>query len=112
MPVQEFHYRDGRLHCEGVGLAEIAAAAGTPTYVYSSQAIRDNYRSYAASLAGVPHDIYYAVKANSSLAVLALLAAEGAGFDIVSGGELYRVLQAGCDPARGRINGAYHSRTQ
>ena len=112
MPVQEFHYRDGRLHCEAVGLAEIAAAAGTPTYVYSSRAIRDNYRSYAVSLAGIPHDIYYAVKANSSLAVLALLAAEGAGFDIVSGGELYRVLQAGGDPAKVVYSGVGKTRAE
>lgn len=100
MPVQEFEYLDGRLCCEAVALETVADAVGTPAYVYSSQAIRDNYRSYDQSLARIPHEIHYAVKANSSLAVLALLGAEGAGFDIVSAGELYRVLRAGGDPAK------------
>ncbi len=100
MPVQDFRYLDGRLHCEGAALEAIAEAVGTPAYVYSSAAIRGNFHRYGRSLAGIPHEIHYAVKANSSLAVLALLAAEGAGFDIVSGGELYRVLRAGGDPAR------------
>ncbi|MCY4187273.1 MAG: diaminopimelate decarboxylase [Bryobacterales bacterium] len=99
MPLQEFHYRDGQLLCESSALRDIARAVGTPAYVYSSRAIRDNYRAYERALAGLPHQIHYAVKANSSLAVLSLLAAEGAGFDIVSGGELYRVLLAGGDPA-------------
>ena len=99
MPLQEFHYRDGQLLCESAALRDIARAVGTPAYVYSSRAIRDNYRAYDRALAGLPHQIHYAVKANSSLAVLSLLAAEGAGFDIVSGGELYRVLLAGGDPA-------------
>ena len=100
MPLQGFRYEDGELQCERVSLAEVAASAGTPTYVYSSQAIRENFLRYRRSLAGVPHEIHYAVKANSSLAVLAVLAAEGAGFDIVSGGELFRVLRAGGDPAK------------
>ena len=99
MPLQEFHYRDNQLYCEDAALSAIAQAAGTPTYVYSANAIRENYRAYERALADVPHQIHYAVKANSSLAVLALLAAEGAGFDIVSGGELYRVLRAGGDPS-------------
>ncbi len=99
MPLQEFHYRDSQLYCEDAALSAIAQAVGTPTYVYSASAIRENYRAYERALADVPHRIHYAVKANSSLAVLALLAAEGAGFDIVSGGELYRVLRAGGDPS-------------
>ena len=99
MPLQEFRYRDKQLHCENVALSAIARAVGTPTYVYSTRAIRGNYRAYKQALAEVPHQIHYAVKANSSLAVLALLASEGAGFDIVSGGELYRVLRAGGDPS-------------
>lgn len=99
MPLQEFHYRDNQLYCENAALSAIAQAVGTPTYVYSARAIRENYRAYERALADVPHRIHYAVKANSSLAVLALLAAEGAGFDIVSGGELYRVLRAGGDPS-------------
>ena len=99
MPLQEFRYRDKQLHCENLALSTIARAVGTPTYVYSTRAIRANYRAYEQALAEVPHQIHYAVKANSSLAVLALLASEGAGFDIVSGGELYRVLRAGGNPS-------------
>lgn len=100
MPLQEFPYREGRLHCEGVALDSIATNAGTPTYVYSAAAIRTNFREYDRALAPIPHEIRYSVKANSSLAVLGLLAAEGSGFDIVSGGELYRVLRAGGDPGK------------
>ncbi|HOK44848.1 MAG TPA: diaminopimelate decarboxylase [Bryobacteraceae bacterium] len=92
-----FCYVDDSLHCEDVPLADIAARAGTPSYVYSSRAILETYRAYDEGLAGIPHRICYAVKANSNLAVLALLAKAGAGFDIVSGGELYRVLKAGGD---------------
>ena len=76
------------------------AQAGTPAYVYSSAAILENYRAYDEALGDLPHTVCYAVKANSSLGILALLAKAGAGFDIVSGGELYRVLRAGGDPRR------------
>ncbi len=106
MPLQGFHYRQDTLHCEGVSLHGVAKVSGTPAYVYSARAIRENFRGYEVSLAGIPHQIHYAVKANSSLAVLALLASEGAGFDIVSGGELYRVLKAGGDPAKVVFSGA------
>ena len=106
MPVHGFQYIGGRLHCERVALGDVAEACGTPTYVYSSQAIRENLRAYDRSLEPIPHEIHYAVKANSSLAILSLLAGEGAGFDIVSAGELYRVLQAGGDPARVVFSGA------
>jgi len=94
-----FHYRDHVLYCEDVELPRLAAQTGTPCYVYSSAALRDNYLDYESALAGVPHRVCYAVKANSNLAVLRLLAGLGAGFDIVSGGELFRVLQAGGDAA-------------
>lgn len=94
-----YHYRQGRLGVEEVSLDEVAAAAGTPTYVYSAGMILERYAAYDKALAGLPHRVCYAVKANSSLAILALLARAGAGFDIVSGGELFRVLQAGGDPA-------------
>jgi diaminopimelate decarboxylase len=90
-----YEYRQGQLGVDGVSLSEIAAHCGTPTYVYSAEMIRERYRAYDAALSGMPHRVCYAVKANSTLAVLAVLAAEGAGFDIVSGGELYRVLKAG-----------------
>ncbi len=95
-----YEFRQGRLCVEGVDLASIAAACGTPTYVYSAGMIRERYRAYTAAFEGMPHEVCYAVKANSNLAVLGVLAREGAGFDIVSGGELYRVLQAGGDPSR------------
>jgi diaminopimelate decarboxylase len=95
-----FRYSGQDLYCENVPLADIARQAGTPAYVYSSAAILDNYRAYDEALGELPHTVCYAVKANSSLGILALLAKAGAGFDIVSGGELYRVLRAGGDPAK------------
>ncbi len=95
-----FSYRDGQLYCEDVQLSEIAASAGTPCYVYGAAGIRERFQAYHDALAGVPHAICYAVKANSSLAILKLLADMGSGFDIVSGGELFRVLRAGGDPAK------------
>jgi diaminopimelate decarboxylase len=95
-----FSYSANDLYCEQVPLADLAAHAGTPAYVYSSRTLLDNFRAYDDAFGDLPHTVCYAVKANSSLAVLALLAKAGAGFDIVSGGELYRVLQAGGDPAK------------
>ena len=95
-----FAYSENDYYCEQVALADLAHRVGTPAYVYSRRTILDNYRSYAGAFADLPHTVCYAVKANSSLAVLALLAKAGAGFDIVSGGELYRVLEAGGDPAK------------
>ena len=87
-----FSYSGNDLYCEQVALADLAARVGTPAYVYSSQTILANYRAYDEAFGALPHTVCYAVKANSSLAVLALLAKAGAGFDIVSGGELCRVL--------------------
>ncbi len=95
-----FEYRDGQLFAENVPLARLAAEFGTPCYVYSRAAIRHNYQAYDRALAGVPHLICFAVKANSNLGVLSVLAQLGAGFDIVSGGELARVLRAGGDPRK------------
>src|SRR5579872_3909111 len=93
-------YRGAALHCGNVALADIAAKAGTPCYVYSAETILENFRAYDTAFGSVPHTVCYAVKANGNLAVLKLLAGAGAGFDIVSGGELYRVLKAGGDPAK------------
>lgn len=90
-----FNYRDGELFAEGVGLSAIAERYGTPTYVYSRAHIEAQYRSYADALQGAEHLVCFAVKANSNLGVLNVLARLGAGFDIVSGGELERVLAAG-----------------
>jgi diaminopimelate decarboxylase len=90
-----FAYRGGTLHAEAVPLADIAARHGTPCYVYSRAALECNWRAFDAALGSRPHLICYAVKANSSLAVLNVLARLGSGFDIVSVGELERVLAAG-----------------
>jgi diaminopimelate decarboxylase len=98
--VHLFHYWEGKLHCEDVDLTHVAEKFGTPTYVYSAGTILDHYTRLDAALARVDHLICYAVKANSNRAILKLLAQEGAGFDIVSGGELFRVLAAGGDPAK------------
>src|ERR1700722_3696757 len=95
-----FHYGEHALYCEGVALAEIAVRVGTPCYVYSSASILASYRAYDQTFGAMPHTICYPVKANGNLAVLRLLAEAGAGFDIVSGGELFRVLQAGGGPAK------------
>lgn len=95
-----FAWRDGELCCEQVSLASLAARFGTPTYVYSRAAIESAFGAYANALKGRPSLICYAMKANSNLAVLDLLARLGAGFDIVSGGELARVMAAGSDPAK------------
>ena len=91
---------DGQLHIEGVALAELATRFGTPLYVYSQAALENAYRAYTEAFASTPHLICYAVKANSSLAILNLFARLGSGFDIVSGGELVRVLAAGGDPRK------------
>ena len=95
-----FGYSKNDLYCEQVPLADIAAHVGTPAYVYSGETILSNFRAYDRAFGDLPHTVCYAVKANSSLAVLSLLAKAGAGFDIVSGGELFRVLRAGGDPAK------------
>jgi diaminopimelate decarboxylase len=88
------------LYCEGAALADVAARVGTPAYVYSAQTILDNFRAYDDAFGDIPHLVCYAVKANSSMALLALLARAGAGFDIVSGGELFRVLRAGGEASK------------
>ncbi len=98
--MDHFGYRDGRLFAEDVDLADVAERFGTPTYVYSRATIERHWQAFDAAFAGVEHLVCYAVKANSNLAVLNLMARLGSGFDIVSGGELERVLAAGGDPAR------------
>lgn len=95
-----FSYKDGVLHAESTPLSSIAQQFGTPTYVYSKAALLENFDSYANACAGRDALVCYAMKANSNLAILDLLARRGAGFDIVSGGELLRVIAAGGDPAK------------
>jgi diaminopimelate decarboxylase len=93
-------YQDRSLHCEDVALADVAARAGTPCYVYSAATVLENFRAYEEAFGDVPHTVCYSLKANGNLALVRLLAEAGAGFDIVSGGELYRVRKAGGDPAK------------
>ncbi len=104
--IQAFSYRDGELVCEDVELSDIARQVGTPVYVYSRARIEANYRRIASAFAPLRADVHYAVKANGNLAVLRLLNELGSGFDVVSGGELFRVLRAGADPARVVFAGA------
>ena len=110
--VHSFRYRNGQLNCEDVDLGRVAEKFGTPLYVYSAGTILDHYHRLDAALAPLDHLIGYAVKANSNRAILKLLAKAGAGFDIVSGGELYRVLAAGGDPARCTFAGVGKSREE
>ncbi|MCB4796228.1 diaminopimelate decarboxylase [Pseudomonas sp. NP21570] len=98
--MEAFSYRDGQLFAEGVALPALAQRFGTPAYVYSRAHIEAQYRAYADALDGMPHLVCFAVKANSNLGVLNVLARLGAGFDIVSRGELERVLAAGGQPDR------------
>jgi diaminopimelate decarboxylase len=98
--MSHFTYREGRLHAENVAVSDIAATHGTPCYIYSRAALESAFTDYRRALEGADHLICYAVKANSNLAVLDVLARLGAGFDIVSGGELERVVAAGGDPAK------------
>jgi diaminopimelate decarboxylase len=98
--MSHFTYQDGVLHAERVALPNIAKAFGTPTYVYSKAQLLENFAGYARPCAGRDALVCYAMKANSNLAILDLLAKQGAGFDIVSGGELQRVIAAGGDPGK------------
>jgi diaminopimelate decarboxylase len=100
-----FHYQQGLLHAEAVPATAIAEQYGTPSYVYSRAALEGAFDAYREALSGCPHLICYAVKANSNLAVLDILARRGAGFDIVSIGELERVIAAGGDPAKTVFSG-------
>ena len=110
--MQAFTYQQGELHAEDVALSSIAEQFGTPTYVYSRAHIEAQYRSYADALQGVEHLVCYAVKANSNIAVLNILARLGAGFDIVSIGELERVLAAGGLPERVVFSGVGKTREE
>ena len=107
-----FCYRDGVLYAEGISLETVARRFGTPCFVYSRAAIEHNYRAFAQALAGRDALICYSVKANGNLAVLALMARLGAGFDIVSGGELARVKAAGGDPRKVVFSGAGKSEAE
>lgn len=105
LPCRQWHYNANDLFCEQVKLADLARDFGTPLYVYSKEVITDAYKAYTRALANHPHLICYAVKANSNIAILQLLANLGCGFDIVSGGELVRVLHAGGDAKKITFSG-------
>jgi diaminopimelate decarboxylase len=96
--MEHFHYVQNRLHCEGASLAELAERFGTPAYVYSRSTIEENFTQIARRLADIPNLLCYSVKANSNLKILNLLRQSGAGFDIVSRGELARALKVGARP--------------
>jgi diaminopimelate decarboxylase len=98
--MSHFALKNGVLHAESVSLSAIAEQFGTPTYVYSKAQLLDNFGAYARPAAGRDALVCYAMKANSNLAILDILARQGAGFDIVSGGELLRVIAAGGDPGK------------
>src|SRR6267143_4638935 len=110
--MHSFHYHDGKLRCEDVDLARVAEEFGTPLYIYSAGTILDHYQRLDAALAPLDHLICYAVKANSNRAILKLLTNVGSGFDIVSGGELFRVLAAGGDPRKCTFAGVGKSREE
>ncbi len=98
--MHNFDYRSGELYCEQVPVAQIAKEVGTPCYIYSHATLVRHFRAYDSAFKTVPHVIAFAMKANSNLAILRLMAKEGSGVDIVSGGELFRALKAGVTPSK------------
>jgi diaminopimelate decarboxylase len=98
--MHSFEYRHGELHCEQVPVSRIAKEVGTPCYVYSYETLVRHFRAYDRAFKNVPHVIAFAMKANSNIAILRLMAREGSGVDIVSGGELFRALKAGVPPSK------------
>ena len=107
-----FSFHENTLHAEQVCLAELAEKHGTPTYVYSASTFRDRFNQLDEALSPLDHEVAYAVKANSNLAILSMLHDLGASFDIVSGGELYRVVKAGGDPAKCTFAGVGKTREE
>src|SRR5881296_1380616 len=110
--MHDFQYRQGELHCENVAIERIAKEAGTPCYVYSHHTLIQHYRAFDGAFHSVPHIVAFAMKANSNLAILRLMAREGSGADIVSGGELYRALKAGIPPSKIVFAGVGKSREE
>ena len=110
--MHSFHYSNGSLHCEGISIADLANQYGTPLYVYSSETFRDRYTRLDGAFSSINHEVAYAVKANSNLSILSLLVKMGSGFDIVSGGELFRVIKAGGDPGKCTFAGVGKTREE
>lgn len=98
--MHNFEYRQGELYCEQVPVSRIAKEVGTPCYVYSHATLIRHFHAYDGAFKNIPHIVAFAMKANSNLAILRLMAREGSGVDIVSGGELFRALKAGVPPAK------------
>ena len=98
--MHHFEYRGGELYAENVPVATLAATYGTPLYIYCAATLRRHFHAFDSAFDGLAHMTCFSVKANSNLAVLKTLAGEGAGVDIVSGGELFRALAAGIDPKK------------
>lgn len=98
--MNHFEYRNGEMYAEGVAVKRIAREVGTPAYIYSLATLKRHYQVFDQAFAKVPHIVCFSVKANSNLTVLRTFAKEGSGFDIVSGGELFRALKAGGDPKK------------
>src|SRR5574342_1202415 len=98
--MHNFEYRNGELHCEQVPVSQIAKEVGTPCYIYSHATLVRHFRAYDSAFKNIPHIVAFAMKANSNLAILRLMAKEGSGVDIVSGGELFRALKAGVPPSK------------
>jgi len=98
--MHHFQERNGELYAEGVPLSAVAERVGTPCYVYSLATLRRHFRVFDEAFESIPHLVCFSVKSNSNLAVLRTFAREGSGFDIVSGGELFRALKAGADPGK------------
>ncbi|MGE4544696.1 MAG: diaminopimelate decarboxylase [Pedobacter sp.] len=110
--MNHFQYRDNDLYCEDVAIKEIAAQVGTPFYVYSHATLSRHLEAFSSAFASVPHLICYSIKANSNLAVLKTFVNHNAGFDIVSGGELYRARKVGCDPTKIVYSGVGKTETE
>ncbi|MDX9989225.1 diaminopimelate decarboxylase [Thiothrix unzii] len=110
--MDHFEYRNGQLHAENVAIADIARAHGTPCYVYSRATLERHWHAFNDAFGAQPHLVCYAVKANSNLAILNLFARLGSGFDIVSAGELERVLRAGGDPSKVVFSGVGKKATE
>ncbi len=98
--MHHFQYRDGKLHAEELGVRQLAEQYGTPLYIYSAATLRRHFKAFDSAFKGLDHMTCYSVKANSNVSLLRLLAQQGAGMDIVSGGELYRALKAGVTPEK------------
>ncbi|MBI5855632.1 MAG: diaminopimelate decarboxylase [Nitrospirae bacterium] len=110
--MHDFEYRDGELQCDGVPLSRIGKEVGTPCYIYSYSTLIRHFRAFDGAFRGIPHIVAFAMKANSNLAILRLMAREGSGADIVSGGELFRALKAGVPPSKMVFAGVGKSREE